>query len=157
MKKYLRRVVKFLLYVVVIIALFIYVIPAISGKEPTNLAGRLKDPQLLFFWIFFIVYTFIYPLIGFTKVQRHLNGTYNQNRDVFEKAFEILDFTKSRETEDITVYRRKSKLIRFTQMYEDEIEVKTGDNPVIISGMRKAVKRIDSMIDQLLIKETNQD
>lgn len=155
MKKYLRRVVKFLLYVVVIIAIFIYVIPAISGKEPTNLAGMLKDPQLQLIWVFFIAYTFIYPLIGFTKVQRHLNGTYNQNRDVFEKAFEILAFTKSRETEDIAVYQRKSKFARFMQMYEDEIEVKTGDNPVVISGMRKTVKRIDRMIDQLLLKDTN--
>ncbi len=157
MNKYLRRVVKFLLYAIVIVALFIYVIPAIAGKESTNLAERIKDPQLQLIWIFFIAYTLIYPLIGFTKVQRHLNGTYNQNRDVFEKAFEILDFAKAKETEDVVVYQRKSKLARFMQLYEDEIEVKTGDNPVVISGMRKTVKRIDSMIDQLLIKETNQD
>ncbi|MFO7369621.1 MAG: hypothetical protein R6X09_05050 [Bacteroidales bacterium] len=157
MMNYLRRLVKFLLYVIVLVAIIIYVIPVITGKEPTSFTGIFKDSQHKLIWIFFIAYTFIYPLIGFTKVQRHLNGTYNQNRDVFVKAFEMLDFTVSRETEDIVVYRRKSKLARFMQMYEDEIEVKTGDNPVIISGMRKTVKRIDRMLDQLLIKESDQN
>ncbi len=152
---YLRRLVKFLLYVVAIMAIFIYVLPAISGKEPTTLAERLKDSQLQPIWLFFVVYTLVYPLIGFTKIQRHLNGTYLHNREVFDKTFEMLNFVKAKETEDRVVYRRKSKFARFMQLYEDEIVVSHRDNPVIISGMRKTVKRIDRIVDQLLVKETN--
>lgn len=154
---YPRRLVKFLLYVVVIIAIFIYVIPAVSGKGTTDIAGKLKDPELRFFWIFFMVYTLVFPLIGYTKIQRHLNGTFLQNQDAFAKAFEMLDYIKTEESQDQIVYRKKSKFIRFMQMYEDGIVVKPGDNPVIISGMRKTVKRIDRMLDQLLIKESGQN
>lgn len=154
---YLRRLVKFSLYVVVIIAIAIYVIPAVSGKEPTDLVGRLKDPKLQLFWIFILVYTLIFPLIGYTRIQRHLNGTFLQNRDAFEKAFEMLDYIKIEESQDHIVYRRRSKFARFMQIYEDGIVVIPGDNPVIISGMRKTVKRIDRMLDQLLVKESDQN
>lgn len=154
---YLRRMVKFLLYVVVIVAIIIYVIPAVSGKEPTDLAGRLKDPQLRLFWIFFLVYTLVFPLIGFTRIQRHLNGTYLQNRDVFEKAFDMLGYVKEEDSQDQIVYRRKSKFARFMQMYEDGIVVLPGENPVVISGMRKTVKRIDRVLDQLLVKQSDQN
>jgi extradiol dioxygenase family protein len=72
----------------------------------------------------------------------------------FEKAFEMLDYIKIEDTPDRIVYRKKSKFSRLAQWYEDEITVSLAENPVIISGFRKWIIRIDRVIDQLILKES---
>lgn len=102
--------------------------------------------------MFFLAYAFVYPLIAYVKVKRHLNGTFADNREVFERVFETLQYIKTAESDETIVYRRKSKFARFAQWYEDSIVIDISQNPVIISGLRKGVARIDRMVDQLLVK-----
>ena len=156
MKDYIRRAGKFILYMAVIFVLVLFVLPLIfRGNMPTvSLDELIHNQKFVFLFVLLLVYALIYPLIAFTKVKRHLNGTYADNKHIVEKAFEALEFIKTEDTAERIVYRRKSKLSRFMQWYEDSIVIYPGENPVVIAGMRKTVTRIDRMIDQFLIRES---
>jgi hypothetical protein len=154
MNDYIRRTAKFIIYLAFIFVLVLFILPLIShGKMPTiSFSEVLNNQKFLLFFGFLLAYSLIYPAVAFTKVKRHLNGSFAENRAVFEKVFDALQFIKTEETPERTVYRRKSQFTRFIQWYEDSVVIYTTENPVIISGLRKAVIRIDRMIDQFLIK-----
>ena len=154
MKDYLRRTAKFILYMAVIFFLVLVLYPFLVKGTPPAVTFRemFQNQKFVLFLLFLLAYSLIYPLVGFAKIKRHLNGTYADNRGVFEKAFETLNYIKTEDTPDKIVYRRKSRYARFAQWYEDRIVISPHENPVVMSGMRKAVSRIDRLIDQFLIK-----
>ncbi len=100
-----------------------------------------------------MVYGMFYPMIAFVKIKRHLNGSFEQNRNKIERAFEKLEYIKTQDIPGKVVFRKKSQFARFVQWYEDEITLFTDENPVIISGFRKRVLRVNKMIDLELLKE----
>jgi hypothetical protein len=100
-----------------------------------------------------MVYGTLYPMIAFVKIKRHLNGSFEQNRGKIERAFEKLEYIKSKDEPGIVAFRKKSQFARLVQWHEDEITMYTNENPVIISGFRKRVIRVDKMIDFELSKE----
>jgi hypothetical protein len=154
MNDYIRRVAKFIFYLAAIIALAMVVFPLLSGGKMQSLKWNelIQNQRSSTLLMFFLAYAFVYPLIAYVKVKRHLNGTFADNREVFERVFETLQYIKTAESADKIVYRRKSKFARFAQWYEDSVVIDITQNPVIISGLRKGVARIDRMIDQLLIR-----
>jgi len=154
MSDYIRRAGKFIIYMVVIFVLVLVLFPMISGGKIPGITWNdfIENQRFTIFFGFLMAYSFVYPLIAFVRIKRHLNGTFANNREVFDKAFDTLQYIKTEETPDKIVYRRKSKFARFAQWYEDSIVIDTTENPVVISGMRKAVTRIDRIIDHLLIK-----
>lgn len=154
MKDYLRRAAKFIIYLAVIFILVLVIYPLLSHGTAPRITFReiLQNQKFVLFLCFLLAYALIYPFVAFTKVKRHLNSSFDNNRNVFEKAFETLNYIKTEDTPDKIVYRRKSQFIRFVQWYEDSVTVYPNENPVIISGMRKAVTRIDRLIDQYLIR-----
>jgi Na+(H+)/acetate symporter ActP len=150
---YIRREIKFIVYLAVIFVLVLVVFPLITGQKPgITWNDVLRDQRMLMFLGLILAYALIYPLIAYTKVKRHLNGTFNDSREVFEKAFETLQYIKTLDTPEKIVYRKKSHFTRFVQWYEDSIVILPTENPVIMSGMRKSVTRIDRIIDHLLMK-----
>ena len=157
MKDYARRSAKFIMYIVVIFVLFLGVYPlAVNGKPlTTSFTEMIQNKQFTLFFGLLIAYGLAYPTITFVKIKRHLNGTFESNREKFEKAFSTLDYIKTEETSEKLVYRKKSGFSRFTQWYEDSITVYTAENPVVISGFRRWVVRIDKLIDKLLLKEAD--
>ncbi len=154
MNDYIRRTAKFIFYMVVIFFLVLYVLPLITGgKTPkVTFTEIMLNRKFVILLAVLLAYSFVYPLIAFTSIKRHLNGSFAENRDVFEKAFETLQYIKTEETPEKIAYRRKSQFARFVQWYEDSVVIFPNENPVIISGMRKAVTRIDRLIDQFLIR-----
>lgn len=154
MKDYLRRTLKFVVYLAVIFILVLVVFPLISrGTAPSiTFQEIMTNQRFQLFLGFLLAYALVYPWVAYVKIRRHLNGSFADNRRFFEQAFETLQYIKTAETPDRIVYRKKSQLARFTQWYEDSIVITPNEHPVIISGMRKTVTRLDRLIDQLLIK-----
>jgi hypothetical protein len=154
MKDYLRRALKFIVYLSVIFFLVLVIYPLIAQGTAPKITFRqiIQNQRFIIFFGFLLAYTLVYPLVAFVKVKRHLNGTFQDNRYVFEKAFETLRYIKTEDTPDKIVYRKKSQLTRFAQWYEDGITIHPNENPVTIEGMRKPVTRIDRLIDQYLIR-----
>ena len=154
MKDYIRRAVKFILYIIAIFVVFLVVLPLIIDGTPMSqsFSEMLNDQRFMILMVLLLAYGFVYPLIAFNKIQRHLNGTFAENRQIFEKAFESLNYLKTEESPDKTVYRKKSQFARFSQWYEDSIVIDTNANPVTMSGMRRSLTRVDRAIDLLLTK-----
>jgi len=136
-----------LLFFIVVVA-----IPIISGSQIGPLSDIFGDQRSRILLILIISYCFIYPFVAFVKMKRHLNGSFEQNREFFDKAFETYNYVKTLDTPEKLVYRKKATAGKILQFYEDGITVLPQENPVIISGNRKFVLRIYRMIDQLLIK-----
>jgi ABC-type maltose transport system permease subunit len=125
------------------------------GQKPDiSFNEIIHDQRMTLFLVLIIAYALVYPVIAYVKVKRHLNGSFNDNREIIEKAFSTFEFIKSEESTDKIVYRKKSKFVRFIQWYEDSVVILPSENPVIISGMRKSVTRIDKMIDHLIAKKS---
>ncbi|HLO59578.1 MAG TPA: hypothetical protein VK179_12605 [Bacteroidales bacterium] len=153
MSDYLRRFIKFILYMAVIFTVVLVVVPLLTHEKPTvNFFEAFTDKHYMPLTILIVVYSFLYPLVAFTRVKRHLNGTFAENRAVFEKVLENLQYVKTIDSPDKIVYRKKSGFARFAQWWEDGVVILPNENPVILSGLRKSVARVDRMIDRELMK-----
>ena len=154
MKDYIRREIKFILYMTVVFVFVLVVLPLITGQKPNyKFNDILSDQRMLLFLGLVLAYTIAYPFIAYINVKRYLNGSFEDNREIFEKAFEALQFMKVEDTPEKIVYRKKSKLTRFAQWYEDRVVIHPAENPVTIAGLRKSVTRIDRLVDQVLLKQ----
>lgn len=154
MKDYIRRLIKILLYMLLFFVLILGVLPAILNGRPffSSFQELLAERRSTIFVILLLVYTLVYPLISFVKVKRHLNGSFTENKSYFDEAFQLLGYILVDETGSKIVYRKKSKLTRMMYFWEDKVILETAENPVIISGMRKAVHRINRSIEHAIFK-----
>lgn len=151
MSDYLRREIKFLIYIIVIFVVFLVVVPMLGGRKPAYTFDEiLSDRRMMMFLVLILGYALVYPFIAYTTVKRYLNGSYNDNKEYFEKAFTESGFEKTMDSHEKIVYRKTSKLTRFLQWGEDTVIIDPNANPVTISGLRKNVKRIDVLIDRYL-------
>lgn len=155
MKDYIRRSAKFILYIVLIFFVVLGLYPLIKYGKPlsVSMSDLLNNSRFITMFGILIVYGLLYPMIAFAKIKRHLNGSFEQNRDKIERAFEKLEYVKTQDAPGIVAFRKKSQFARFVQWHEDEITLYTHENPVIISGFRKRVIRVDKMIDLELSRE----
>ncbi len=109
------------------------------------------DRQFLLLMLILAAYILAYPLVGFARMERHLNGSFSDNRSFFEDALKAVSYMKTEESADRIVYRRSSKYYRFMQFGEDRIVLETGGNPVIISGPRRTVARVNQIVEQKIL------
>jgi hypothetical protein len=154
MNDYIRRGLKFFFYITAIFILVLYVIPMISGDKAGSLNEILHERRFKIFLAFIVAYGFLFPAITFTRLKRHLNGTFEDNREIFDQAFSNYNYIKTEETPDKVVYRKKAVGGRLIQLYEDAITVFTNEDPVIISGNTKYVSRVNRLIDQLIQRKS---
>jgi hypothetical protein len=155
MKEYIRRAAKFILYIILIFFIVLGLYPLIKYGKPfsDSWSALYSNHRFINMFVILMVYGMLYPMIAFVKIKRHLNGSFEQNRDKIEGAFEKLEYVKTQDAPGIVVFRKKSMFARIVQWNEDEITIYTNENPVIISGGRKRVMRADRMIDLELSKE----
>jgi hypothetical protein len=155
MKDYIRRSAKFIFYIVLIFFIVLGLYPLLKYGKPISgsLSEMLSNTRFTTMFGILMVYGMLYPMIAFVKIKRHLNGSFEQNREKIERAFVKLEYIKTQDEPGKVVYRKKSQFARFVQWYEDEITLLTDENPVIISGFRKRVIRVDKLIDLELSKE----
>jgi len=151
---YFRRLIKILLYIAFFFVLLLGIIPALFEGQSmvSSLQELMAERRFVTIVSLLLAYSLVYPLINFVKVKRHLNGRFEENRQYFEEAFQILDYVMVSESGSKIVYRKKSKLARAMYFWEDQITINTAENPVVLSGMRKAVYRINRSIEQSMIK-----
>ena len=154
MKDYIRRSAKFLFYIILIFFVVLGLYPLMKYGKPlsVSLTDLLNNTRFTSMFGILMVYGMLYPMIAFVKIKRHLNGSFEQNRDKIERAFEKLEYVKTEDVPGKVAFRKKSQFARLVQWHEDEITLYTDENPVIISGFRKRVIRIDKLIDLELSK-----
>ena len=155
MKDYIRRSLKFILYIALIFFIVLGLYPLLKyGKPlPVSLRELLDNSRFTTMFGILMVYGMFYPVIAFVKIKRHLNGSFEQNRPKIEQAFEKLDYIKTEDVPGRVVFRKKSQFARLVQWHEDAITIYTIETPVIISGFRKRVLRVNRLIDLELSRE----
>jgi hypothetical protein len=155
MNDYIRRSAKFILYIVLIFFIVLGLYPLMKYGKPLSDSMRdlLNNSRFTTMFGILMVYGLLYPMIAFVKIKRHLNGSFEQNRDKIERAFEKLEYIKVEDVPGKVVFRKKSQFARLVQWHEDKITLYTSENPVIISGFRKRVIRVDKLVDLELSKE----
>jgi len=155
MLTYLRRMVKYLLVIAIVFFLFLILLPAVSENRSVNdsimdIIGNDRSRILL---ILIFAMAFIYPIISFVKKERYLNGDFEKNRADIEKALSDLHYFQLRERDSKLVFRKKSGFMRMMYYWEDKIEIDISNNPILISGIRKEVRRLEKILDNYLLKE----
>lgn len=152
---YLRRMVKYLLVFALIFFLFLIVLPAVSANRSMSdsFMDIISNDRSRILLILILIMAFIYPVISFVKKERYLNGDFLKNREDIEKALSDLHYILLNEEGPKLVYRKKSGFMRMMYYWEDKIEIDISNNPILITGVRKEIKRLEKILDNYLLKE----
>lgn len=140
---YLRRAIKYLLYFVLIFAVIVGLLWALTlRKQGIGLNEVLQPgsgPKLI---IFFVAVAAIYPYLNFRSRKLYFNGDFSENRDMILGVFSDMGYEKTQENDGRLEFRLKSGSARLSRLYEDRIDLDVNDNPLLITGYRRDVDRI---------------
>ena len=149
--KYLVRVLKYFVYITVVMALILLVLSLLGIVE--------KDVSAMFrngwnsLWqiaLMFLVVSAVYPRVGFCKRGARIRGTYEELRPglvryMAEHGYEI----ETEEGENLT-FRRKGFLARLSKLiFEDRITFERDRAGYYIEGRTKDVVRIVSGLEHI--------
>ena len=156
MNSYLRRFVKFFLFLVMFIFLLLIVLPRITRGESfeQSLADLYGNGRIRILLILVFLYTLIYPYLNFGKKDRPIKGSFAGNRPVIEKTMEELGYVKKTEEGSRLVFRKRIAFSRIMMLGEDRVEIETNGNPLIFEGPKRDLKRIETELDLKLLKES---
>ena len=148
MKKYLIRVVKYVVYFAVLLGI-VTVLMELTKPEPFK-TFSLEVVRL--YLIMGVGFSVIFPLISFGKREIHLNRSFAEDRHQIEKIMDAIGFVKVSEEGSTLVYRYKSGMKKFFMLHEDAVTINSTDNPLIVTGPLKEIRRMKLMFEQYLEK-----
>ncbi len=150
-QRYFIRAIKYLVYMVVFLFLFVSVF-AVMSKEQWSYDVLFRADtkwQMAGFLFFFSV---IYPLFGYIKKKVYINGPFENDREKIIQVFLNTNFVLVSSSENELVFHHKSPFIRLMRMYEDAIVVNFSENPITLDGQRKDVYRLARSIEYAIRK-----
>ena len=148
MKKYLIRVAKYIVYFFVLLGIMVLIMESMKSE-----AFKDFDPGTIrMYLIIGVVFSFIYPLIGFGTRAIHLNRSFADDRDKIEKIMDAIGLVKVSEEGFNLTYRYKNGVKKFFMLYEDTVTIDSTDNPIVVSGPLKEVRRMKLMFEEYLQK-----
>lgn len=154
MQKYFSRLVRYFLLLVLMIIILLVIAYLRRGDGITELKEAFLNSRRIRLFLFVVIaYSLIYPLLVFGKRERYINGKFRDNRDRFIKAFAEQNYVPTKEKDTILEFRKKSGFSRMMSLGQDKIEVDFSGNPVIIDGLRKELRRLDTSLDMNLLKQ----
>ncbi|MBN2350786.1 MAG: hypothetical protein JXJ22_18250 [Bacteroidales bacterium] len=155
MKQYFRRMLKSLTASIILIGVLLLMVPIITEHRAFNevFAELISTGRYTLLVALLLIFSFSYPILGFGKKVRYINGSFVKNRQEIEMAFDDLNYLLESEEENTLVFRKKNILLRFIYYWEDKIEVDTKNNPLIISGVRKELRKLDQLLDKHLLSK----
>jgi hypothetical protein len=154
MQKYFGRLARYFLLLLAMIIILLVIAYLRRGDGITELKEAFLGSRRIRLLIFVVFgYSLIYPLLVFGKRERYINGKFSDNRDGFLKAFAEQDYVLTKEKNSTIEFRKKSGFSRIMSLGQDKIEVDFTGNPVIIDGLRKELRRLDTSLDMNLLKK----
>ncbi len=145
-KRYFIRAIKYLIYMVVFLFLFVSVFALISKEQWSyDVLFRADTKWQMAGFLFF--FSFIYPIFGYIKKKVYINGPFEQDKEQIIQVFLNTNFVLVYSSESELVFQHKSPFIRLMRMYEDAIVVNITENPITLEGQRKDVYRLARSIE----------
>ena len=149
-KKYLIRVAKYFIWLIVILLIVIGIFTITSksdGFRYENLFRPGTGGQML---LFLVVISFVYPLVGYGKRKVYLNKSYTEDKDKIRQIFLNSKYVVTSEEGNIITFRHSSTFARAMRMFEDTITIDGSDNPIVMEGLRKDLIRFSRSIEYTL-------
>ena len=149
--KYLVRVLKYFVFITVVMALILFVLAQLGIVEKdVNAMFRNGWDSLWQIGLMFLVVSAVYPRVGFCRRGARIPGTYEEIRPglvryMAERGYEI----EKEEGENLT-FRRKGFLARLGKLlFEDRITFERDRAGYYIEGRTKDVVRIISGLEHI--------
>ncbi len=156
LKQYLTRVVKYLIYLVIVFILVIAIF-SLTSKSSFSFSNLFREGTELQIVIFLLVMSVIYPFFGYARKKVYLNKSFAQDKTKILEVMEKSRFEVEAESENTLSFRHKSFAVRMFRMFEDRLVLDYSDNPIAIEGQRKEVYRIARMIEYAVRDDRNDD
>lgn len=151
MTKYIIRAVKYFFYIGIIFTLLVTIMFYTSEvPEGTTVLDLFKEGAWWKILIFFVVFSGVYPAIGYQKKEIYSNGNWNEKKKEIKAIFENANFVLKEETPTSMTFILRNKLLRFIRYYEDAIVFDYSNEPATISGLRKDTLRFSRSIERLM-------
>lgn len=146
--KYLVRVVKYFIYLVVILALFIALLMYFD-MVGTSLDEIFKNGAKSLWQVAGIVAVFaaIYPVMGFTRRSAMIPGDYPALKQGIVDVMHDRGYVLESENADVPgeeklSFRKRSPLLRLTRMFEDRITMVKDFGGFSLEGPSKDLARL---------------
>ncbi len=158
--KYFLRSVKYLITLVIFLAVFIAIMVLFSKNMSFS---QIFDPEVGLFranqgWKmlgFLAVFAAIYPLISFIKKDVTFNGSFADKKAAIMEIFVNQGYVPISEDSDNIIFRKAKKGARLSRMFEDKVILTKGDSIVTLDGYRKDIYRLASGIEYAISREDN--
>lgn len=154
MKQYLIRSVKYLIQLVVLLAVVFALMFATGtaalapGDFFSEMFASVRGMTML---AALVILSFFYPRFGF--VTRDLKGRLPENREQVVRAFALAGFVPVRESENQIVFRAASGVKKLLLLYEDTITVSSADGYLTLSGIRKETVKAEYRLKSFMPHE----
>jgi len=147
--KYLVRVLKYYIYLAVLLVIFIGVLMAL-GVVGTNINDIFINGKqsLVYIALILLAFALIYPKLSFVKRQAYVTGPYEQLRGGVIEVMNARGYFLENEAAEMMSFRKSGWFSRFTRMFEDRIEIEKNLSGFQLSGYNKDLVRIISAIEQ---------
>lgn len=151
MTKYIIRAVKYFFYIGIIFSLLVTIMFYTSEvPEGTTVLDLFKEGAWWKILLFFVVFSAVYPSIGYQKKEIYSNGNWNDKKKEIKSLFENANFILKEETPTSMTFILKNKLLRLIKTYEDTIVLDYSNEPATISGLRKDTLRFSRSIERIM-------
>jgi len=148
MKKYIIRVAKYLVYFFVLLGTMVLIMESMKPE-----AFKDFDPGMVKMYLLIgVAFSVIFPLIGFGKRNIHLNRSFADDRAQIEKIMDAIGFVKESEEGSILSYRYRKGVKKVFMLYEDRVTIDGSDNPIVVTGPLKEIRRMKLMFEEYLQK-----
>lgn len=149
--KYLKRSVKYFLFLVVFFSIFVSIMFYTSTRpEGVTIFDMFKGSELKLA-LFFIGFAAVYPLVGYSKRAIHVSNIA-ENKDAVIELFKNAKYYVESDSNNVIVFRLKSPILRLFRTYEDSVTIDFSNNPATIEGLRKDVLRFARGIEYICQK-----
>ncbi|MDD2419450.1 MAG: hypothetical protein PHV91_03175 [Bacteroidales bacterium] len=155
-KKYLGRVVKYLVYLVIVFALIIAIF-SLTSNQTFSVYNLFRPGTGIQIAIFLFVMSVIYPFFGYATKKVYLNKGYEYDKKTIQDIFLTNRYKIECEGTEFIKFRHKSAFVRTLRMFEDTITLDFSDNPIKLEGQRKDVYRMARMIEYAVRNDRNDE
>jgi len=154
MQRYFLRVLKSIVLFFVMVALIHVLIYFIAEESRFDTFMEfIGQSDLRSMAILFLVFSMVYPLIGYVKQQVYASKPFDDYKQEVIRMFAQANFVLESDENKKLVFRNKSAFSRLMRLYEDAVEVDYSDSPILLRGLRRDAYRFARMI-QYLIRNT---
>lgn len=141
--KYIVRVIKYFIYVCVLMALILWILSLLHIVEG-NVETMFRDgyKSIGYIALMFLAVSSVYPRFGFTKRGAVIQGAYSEIRGGIINYMEGKGYRLESEEDENLTFRLRSPLARLTRMLEDRITLSRELPGYTVEGPTKDVVRI---------------